>query len=82
MTKVKVRSYVKQDGTHVRNYAREQSSSLGSSSELPPEDEYAPESNAAEDMSGEGDSGNARATETKTKPKEDDGGNRGENTGL
>ena len=39
MTKVKVRDYGKKDGTHVRSYTREQSSSPGALGDLPPEEQ-------------------------------------------
>ena len=53
--KVQVRNYNKRDGTHVKSYTREQSSSLGASGELPPEGGYEPE--ATETGEKEGDQG-------------------------
>ena len=70
--KVQVRNYNKRDGTHVKSYTREQSSSLGASGELPPEDEYDLEATVTGEMDGDGNVKDTKVKEVKIKPKEDD----------
>lgn len=72
MTKVKVRDYSKKDGTHVKNYTREQPGSSGASGELPPEDVYDFEATATGEMDRDGNVKDTKVTEIKIKPKEDD----------
>ena len=73
---MRVKDYDKQDGTHVKSYTREQSSSPGASGELPPEneDEYVVEATVTGDLNSKGDFENTKVSEIKMKPKEGDQG--------
>ena len=72
MTKVRVRDYNKKDGTHVKNYTREQPGSSGASDELPPEDGYDLEATVTGQMDRDGDVKDTKVSEIKIKPKEGD----------
>ncbi|MEM0136165.1 MAG: hypothetical protein QXU18_13245 [Thermoplasmatales archaeon] len=71
MTKVEVRDYSRQDGTHVRRHVRNDPRAGGSSDEPNPEEYFPAETKVEEEIAGKGGMETTKATEVKTKPKEE-----------